>query len=287
MENSASGIFVLLIAYFIVKMVKKERVCFFEITGIAGFIAGFFMLIRVRHNLFPGFSGLVKNSIKVFSQFLITDGFLFGLIIILGMELAVFKKQKIAKTVYGNFIAALSSVAAMVIPGEFGGRSCFITQVFFIIVLLSLCLDILQYLPKRYMFYSYVLVLLFSLPSFYNGTKSIMRSCLLSAAREHYILSEKENGNMNIKVKAPIVADDIHSGLYGGFDVLSDPGDIQYITHNGAKVTWYGINSLDGISANNAGGSSGLTATIRYYLQHKKRENLKMADLFRMIYDNW
>jgi hypothetical protein len=287
MENSASGLFVLLIAYFIAKAAKKERVCFFEMTGVAGFTAGFFMLLRARHTLFPGFWGIVKNAVRIFPEFLWTDWLLLGLIILLGIELIIFRKRRIAKAAYGYGIAALGSVAAMVMPGYFGGRSCFITQVLLIIVVLSLCLEVLQYAPKRYMFYSCSLVLLFFLPSFYSGTKSIVKSCLLSAAREYYILSEKEKGNMYIKAKSPIVVDDPHSGLYGAIDILSDPDDLEYTIHNSAKVTWYGINSLDGISANNTGGSSSLTATIKQYLRHKKRDNLKTEDLLRMIYENW
>ncbi|MDR2792564.1 MAG: DUF6056 family protein [Treponema sp.] len=287
MENSASGLFVLLIAYFIAKAAKKERVCFFEMTGAAGFTAGFFMLLRARHNPFPGFWGMVKNAVQVFSEFLRTDWLLLGLIILLGIKLVVFRKRRIANAVYGYGIAAMSSVAAMVLPGYFGGRSCFITQVFLIIGALSLCLEMLQYVPKKYMLYSCSLVLLLFLPSFYEGTKSIVESYFLSAARERYILSEKENGNTHIRVKSPIVVDDPHSGLYGGIDILSDPNNREYITHNSAKVTWYGINSLDGISANNTGGSSSLTATIKYYIQRRKRGNLKTEDLFKMIYEHW
>jgi hypothetical protein len=55
MENSASGILVLLIAYFALKFMRKERAALFEITGTLGFMAGFFMLLRARGNLFSGF----------------------------------------------------------------------------------------------------------------------------------------------------------------------------------------------------------------------------------------
>jgi hypothetical protein len=48
MENSASGVLVLLAAYFIWKIRGKEPVAAFEISGSIGFIFGFFMLISAR-----------------------------------------------------------------------------------------------------------------------------------------------------------------------------------------------------------------------------------------------
>jgi hypothetical protein len=282
-ENSASGILVLLIAYFSLKFMRKERAALFEITGTLGFMAGFFMLLRSKHNLFPGFGELVINSAKVFCQFLLTDGYLFALIVILGVEHIVYKKRKAPIPVYGYFAAGLGSVAAMVIPVYFGGRSCFFTQTIFIITLMSLVFEIAQYTPKKHVFYSLIFVFFVFLPSFYSGTKSIAKSWLLYSAREQYILAEKEKGNMNIKVKAPIPVEDTHAGLYGGIDILSDPDDIQYITHNSAKVTWYGIQSLDGVITN----QKGLSAAVKYYLQHRIPDRLTIRDLREMIYDNW
>jgi hypothetical protein len=283
MENSASGILVLLIAHFALKCMRKERAVLFEITGMLGFMAGFFMLLRSRHNLFPGFLQLVINSAKVLAQFLITDGLLLAVIVMIGIEHIVYKKQKIPLTVCGYFTAALASVAAMVIPGYFGGRACFFTQVFLIITLLSLVFEIAQYTPKRYVYSSFILMFFVFLPSFYSGTKSIVKSWLLSSAREQYILVEKEKGNMNIKVKSPIPVEDAHAGLYSGIDILSDPDDIEYTAHNSGKVTWYGIQSLDGVVTK----QKGLSAAVKYYLQHRAPDRLTIRDLRGMIYDNW
>jgi hypothetical protein len=283
MENSASGILILLAAYFIVKFRRKEHVALFEITGTLSFAAGFFMLILARGSIFPGFLGLIWNSIKFFWQFLLTDGFLCTLVVILGVEHAVHKKRKIPIAAYGYFTVALASAAAMVIPGYFGDRSCFFTQLLLIITGLSLVGEIARYVPKRYMLWSFMLVFLVFLRSFYNGTKSIVKSWLLSSAREYYILTEKAKGSMNIQVKAPIPVEDPHSGLYGGIDVLTDPDDRQYRLHNGAKATWYGIQTLDGIRTE----AKGLKISFSYYVQHRKDERLAINDLWRMIYDNW
>jgi hypothetical protein len=283
MENSASGILILLIAYFVVKCKKKERAALFEIMGTLGLIAGFFMLVHGRDSIFPGFLGLIKNGGTVLLQFLITDGFLCALIAILGIEHVVHKKRKIPLVSYGYFAAALGSVAAMVMPGYFGGRSCFFTQLLFIITGLSLVTETVQYTPKRYARYAFVLLFLVFLNSFYDGAKSIAKSWLIATAREQYILTEKEKGHLNVTVKSPVPVEDPHSGLYGGIDILADPDDGQYFAHNGAKATWYGIDSLDGTLAE----YKDLTAAIKRYWQRKSEDHLTTKDLWRMIYDNW
>ena len=284
MENSASGILVLLIAYFIMKYIRKERVSLFEIMGTFGFAAGFFMLLHARQGFFPGFPGLVKNAVQVSRQFLLTDGVLCELIIMARVELLCFRKQSMSKAVYGYFAAALGSVLAMIMPGYFGGRSCFLTQVLLIIVGLSLAFKITPYIQKRFVAYSFLFISICFLSSFYDGAKSIVKSYLLSSAREQYILIEKEHGNMNINVKTPIYVKDAHSGLYEGIDILSDSNNPEYIVHNSAKVTWYGIQSLDGIAID---GDAEVAAAITYYLQRKKAECLNAKDLLGLIYENW
>ena len=255
MENSASAVFVLLAAYFIQKGRKRESVSVFEILGALGFLAGFFMLISARHNLFPGFLGLLKNTIKVGVSFIIKDSLLLGVIVLLAVELFVFRKEKISKTAAAYFIAALGSVAAMVLPGVFGGRSDFMTQVFLVITLVSLVLQFAPLVPKRYTVMIYTAVLCMFIPSFYSGGKSMVSGFLYDKAREHYILTEKQNGRLNIAVKTPIPVSDPHSGMYGAIDV-DDPSNPAYMIYNSAKVTWYGIDSLDGIfTLKGAGGA--------------------------------
>ena len=283
-ENSASGVLILLLAYFILKKREKEPVMVFEIFGSIGFIIGFFMLIHARPNLFPGFWGLIKNTVMVGLFFIIRDALLLAVIILLAIELIYFGKKQITKTTYGFFLAALASVAAMIMPGYFHGRAVFITQIFLIITLLSLVIQIKQIIPRRYVVAVGVILMIIFLPSFYAGSTEIVKGFLMVQARERYILSEKQKGNLRIKVKSPIPVSDTHSGIYGNIDILDDPADPGYITFNGAKVVWYGIESLDGIPASE---ETGIKISIKEFLNRRKTEKLNIDDLFTMIYEGW
>jgi len=280
MENSASGVFCLLLAYFILKKHKKEPAAVFEVSGALGFLCGFFMLIHARHNLFPGFWGLIKNAVKVCFYFVFNDALLAGSIILFGIELLYFKRESVSKTASAFLIAAFGSVASMILPGFFGGRSEFMTQVFLIITLLSLVLQLRRHVPQRFIIMAGVAVMLAFLPSFYRGSTSILRSFLYAQAREQYIMTEKQRGNLSIKVKAPIPVTDSHSGMYEGIDVQDDPASVDYVVHNSAKVTWYGIQSLDGIPAK--GKEVGLRAAVKAFLMHRN-----IADMLTTIYENW
>ena len=278
MENSASGVFILLLAYFVLKKRKKEPIIVFEILGSIGFMIGYFMLIRTRHNIFPGFLGLIKNAVMVSFSFIICDALLLGVIIFLAIELIYFKKMQITKTAYGFFLAALVSVAAMIIPGYFHGRAIFITQIFLIITLLSLVIQIKQIIPRRYVVAVGTIIMVVFIPSFFHGSIEIAKGFIIIQAREHYILSEKRKGNFAIKVKTPIPVSDPHSGMYDGVDILDDAPSRT------ARVTWYGIESLDGIPASE---ETGIKISIKEFLNRRKTEKLSIDDLFTMIYEGW
>jgi hypothetical protein len=283
-ENSASGVFILLLAYFFWKKCKKEPVLTFEISGSIGFMIGFFMLIRARDIPFPGFWDLVKNTAKVVSSFIINDALLLGIIILLAIELTYFKKEHIAKVTYGYFFAALGSVATMILPGFYGGRSAFFTQVFLVITLLSLVIQMKQFIPGRYFIMMKIAIVLVFIPSFYTGSVDIGISFFYSEARERYILSEKQKGNLKIRVKTPIPVYDSHNGMFNGIDVLFVSTDREYITHNSAKTTWYGIESLDGIPTYKR---NGLQASIKKFVNRRKPEGLNIDDMFAIIYEDW
>jgi len=285
MENSASSVFILLLAYFVLKRHEKEPVVAFEIFGSIGFMIGFFMLLRARHNLFSGFWGLIINTIKVVNSFIIQDALLLIIISFLVIELIYFRKMKIAKTTYGFLLTALASVVAMIIPGNFGGRSAFITQIFLIITLLSLVIQIKQIIPVKIVVVAVAIFALVFIPSFCMGSIEIVKGFLIAQAREQYILSEKQKGNLRIKVKTPIPVSDPHSGMYEAIDVLDDPAEVEYVVHNSAKVTWYGIESLDGIRPLKE--QPKMKATIQKYLNRRKPEKLIADDFFTMIYEDW
>ena len=286
MENSASGILVLLLAYFIFLIYRKEAIAVFEISGSAGFVFGFFMLIRARNEIFSDFVDLMLNALEVGFTFIINDMFVLGLIILLALELLIFRKKRIGKPVYGYFIAAFGSLVAMVLPGFYGGRAIFIVQLFLIITMLSLIVQLKgEIVTRRYIVITGAVILLLFLPSFYKGGESIVYSYLYAEARERYILTEKQKGNMEISVKTPIPINNSHSGLYDAIDVLPyDPSNVEYITHNSAKAVWYGIKSLDGIPTD---ANTSLFPSIEKYFWTRKRDGLNFDDLYKIVYENW
>jgi hypothetical protein len=282
-ENSASGVFILLSAYFIWKKYKKEPVLAFEISGSIGFMIGFFMLIRVRDSLFPGFWGLIKNTAVVGLSFIINDALLLGIIILLAIELICFKKEHIAKTTYGYFIAALGSTAAMILPGYYGGRSAFFTQVFLIMTLLSLVIQMKQFISRRYFIMAGVALVLVFIPSFFAGSEDIGISFLYNKARERYILSEKQKGNLEIMVKTPVPVYDSHNGMFNGTDILPVSAGRGH-THNSAKTAYYGIESLYGFPTYRR---NGLQISIKKFMNRRKPDGLNINDMFVIIYEDW
>jgi hypothetical protein len=162
----------------------------------------------------------------------------------------------------------------------------------FIIILLSFTDMLGEETKKRYRVFAYIIAVLLFMPSFYAGTAGIIKSYILSAARERYIYKQKNDGNMNIQVKSPIPVDDTHSPLYGGIDILPErkfsPGNEndEYV-HNIAKSVYYGIDSLAGIQADGSCDWPFMRKIIRKYLDREKKEQVKIGDLLDMIYENW
>ncbi|MDR0515950.1 MAG: DUF6056 family protein [Fibromonadaceae bacterium] len=315
-ENSASGALVFLIGYFALKYKRRERAVFFEVTGAIGMLLGFSMLIG--GGLFIGegdgdgkgivFNGLsiIGNIYKAITQFIYKDLVLLGIIAIISIEIIYFQKKKIPIEALLFFAAALGSVVAMIVPGYFRDRASFITQIFLIITAVSIFLEMVKYMPKRFIIFSYVCLAVVFVPSFYNSLDSIIDGYFFSKAREMYILSEKEKGNLNVKIKTPLPVKDSHSGLYRGTDILTDDSvrvsslvhnrakqilyNSNYISYNSAKATWYGLESLKGeVPKGPVVGQDidGSIYSINYYLKHKKKDNLTSKDLYRIIYENW
>jgi len=296
-ENSAIGTLSLLVWYFALKRKRWERVTLFEITGTTGFLLGLFMLLSTGNGFFPGFLSLPGNFIKVIAQVISKDLILLTIIAVTFAELVCFRKKKIPVSAIFFLVVALGSIAAMVVPGFFRGRSTFITQVFLIMTAMSIFFELSKHIDKRFVVASYIVLVFAFLPSFVDGVNSIFSGYLFSAAREHYISQEKAKGILNISVKTPIPAIDSHSGLYGGIDVQTDSASsdirhrLYYYTHNSAKATWYGLESLNGVLTTAI--VSGMAREkekmvfepIKYYFGtvNSKDKN----DLFMTVYENW
>jgi hypothetical protein len=89
---------------------------------------------------------------------------------------------------------------------------------------------------------------------------------------------------MDVNVKSPIFVDDSHCGLYGGIDILCNPADKQFLPHNGAQATWYGLKSLRGIPATVKGYTFKSFGQI---LKSIKKGNRNKSSLLMTAYNNW
>jgi hypothetical protein len=284
-ENSAAGIFIMLLGYFVIKAIRKEQISLFEILGIAGFLIGFILLISARKNIMTDFMEIITRFMDITMKLIVNCGLLVGLSIILVIEIVYFRKKKISASIYLFFLAGLTSVYSMIFSAGFPERAFLIPSICFLITLLGLVNTIRMGISKRYFMFISIIISIIFVPSFFYGTRSIVKSYLLSEAREVYIYEQKKNGNLNIQVKTPIPVVNTHSGLYGGIDILTEKEDPEYTVHNIAKTVYYGINSLDGIEVK----EDGLTVidVLKDYIKRKGKENLNTNDLFRMIYQNW
>jgi hypothetical protein len=301
-ENAALGTFWLLAWYFFLKYKRNERIFLFEVLGAIGFLFGLFGLLGsfIFFNS-DGSFGLLKvagNVAKVIAQFVSKDLILLTIVIVLSAELVYFRKKKMPLEAIFFLVIALGSLAAMVIPGYFRGRSTFITNIFLIMTVMSVFFHLSKYIDKRFVIVSYIALAFAFLPSFVDGVNSIFGGHLLFAAREHYILQEKEKGNLNVKVKTPVPAIDSHSGLYDGVDVQHDSTysnvysakrQHRYIKQNSSMAVYYGLESLTGILTADIlseppAYNSIIYEPIKYYFGIAENGD---KDLFTTVYEDW
>jgi hypothetical protein len=290
MENSAAGVCVLLIIYFIVKIVRKEKFSLFEIVGALGFFIGFYMLVRVRYNGAVDLKLLTSRLFNATSAFFKYGGIIATLLILLGIEIIHFRKKKLNYFICTYFLAALAGTYTMIFYTFIPGRSFFMPCVFLVITLLYLIQQISAKIERRYIIGAIIIVTIpLFIPSFISGTNSIVKSYLLSTAREHYILSEKKKGILAVQVKTPVPVEDSHSGLHDGIDVLSiTERETKEYVQNSSKAVYYGIHSLDGITVEeDREGKKGLKDIFADYWKRRKSDHLTKDDLFLMIYNNW
>ncbi|GMO45526.1 MAG: hypothetical protein Ta2B_26590 [Termitinemataceae bacterium] len=283
MENSAAGCAAILFVYFILRFVnvenkrlvkRKPHILLFEILGAIGFIIGFLLLINSRENLSTTFSEILMRFVYITKIFILYGKVILVLLVLLSLKVIFFHKKKISSFIYLYFIAALASVYSLLLATYFAERAFMMIGVFLIITLLSLSIDVLSEIKKRYILIPIVCLTVLFVPSFLSGAQSIFDTYMFSAARDQYIYEQKAKGVADIKVKAPIPVRDNHCGLYGGQDFIGNPRNTDYKHQNGAKSLWYGAN----ISAEN------VRLTLMDYLRRKKSDNLTSSDLYKDIY---
>ncbi|MDR1470652.1 MAG: DUF6056 family protein [Spirochaetaceae bacterium] len=282
MQNAAGGICVLLIGYFIRKFFRKEKICLFEVLGTGGILTGFCFLLSASTGQFSGIKEMVFNFAKSPVDFIYYCGVPVCIVVVMGVEIFWFRKNKVDVLPFGCFLTALVSFFSLAI-GYIKERALLVPVVFFIIAGLYL-LRSFHETPKRYWIFVYTVVFCIFIPSFYNGGKDIVKSYLLSKAREEFIYAERERCVSDVYVKTPIPVQDSHSGLSDGLDILSNPDDHQYKIHNTAKSLFYGVRSLTGIEADTA---THLKDSFKAFFNEPSKEQRSIKNLFLTIYQNW
>ncbi|MDR2793534.1 MAG: DUF6056 family protein [Treponema sp.] len=264
-ENTGAAVLFLLAAYFVMKIIHKERITLFEITGAAGFLIGFALLIAAPGNyvradvikeMGGGHSGdallimLLKRFVDVTLIFFRTH----GLTIIVaaaffGFDLRYHQKHRINLFSYFYALAALASVYSMVLSPTLPDRAFLILFVFSVITLGNILGQYDIPLPAIVVRNKYIIVSLLLLSLFFSvisAGKNIVGIYLKWQNRIEYILSEKEKGNLDVEVKAPIPAIDRHAALYGLGDVLDDKDD----WHNTSIAEYFGLRSIKRLDSN-------------------------------------
>jgi hypothetical protein len=282
MQNISAGICVLLAGYFIRKSFRKEKICLFEILGTAGILMGFCFLLSASTAQFAAIKGLIVNFAKSPVDFIRYCGVPAGIVAVMGIEIFRFRKNKVDVLPLGYFTMALVSFFSLAL-GYVAERALLIPVVFLIITGLYL-LRYFHETPKRYWVFAYTIVLCIFFPSFYSGGSAIVKSYLLSQARETFIYNERERGISDIYVKTPIPVQDSHSGLSGGIDILSDPDSYEYKIHNIARSLFYGVHSLTGVQADN---TTHLQNSLKTFFKEQPKERQSIKKLFLLIYQSW
>ena len=259
-ENTSAAVFFFILSYFIIKYIKKKKLSLFEILGFIGFLIGFIFLIAApgnysRMNIIQETGGgfyndpflimIIKRFIKISYYFINNYGFLlFGFCLILCWDIIFIKKGKIPDYIFLYFIAVLISVYSMLLAPAFPNRTFFI-----VIVFLSICIGnlIFKYkltvpdlIKRNSLIFSIFGILIISFSLLISGMNIIVINKRWQN-RIEYILTERENGNMEIKVKAPIPASDRHTALYGLDDIVFDKNNWP----NNAIAMYYGITSIE------------------------------------------
>ncbi|GMO44483.1 MAG: hypothetical protein Pg6C_06340 [Treponemataceae bacterium] len=259
-ENSGAAVLFLLIAYFAMKIINKEKVILFEITGTIGFLTGFALLVAAPGNYVR--ADVMKEmgighyndalAVMLFKRFIvITIMFLknYGAAVISAAAFFAFDllyRQKRTLNIFSYFyaLAAFAAAWSMMLAPDFPDRAFLIVTVFSGItlgnVLLKLEIQIPSIVKRNGMLLPVCIFLLFISPSFLRAVKNIADIHLRWQNRVEYILAEKEKGNLDVEVRGPIPAGDRHTALYGLLDIVDNENEWV----NKSIAEYFGLRSI-------------------------------------------
>jgi hypothetical protein len=258
-ENSSAAVLLLLIAYFVMKVINKDKIALFEITGSIGFLIGFILLIvapgnYIRADVFremgAGHSNdaviimLLKRSIDVTLVFFRNYGFeIMAVAALSAFDLLYHQKRRLNLFTYFYALAALASAYSMIFSPYFPDRAFLIVLVFAGITLGSVLTQFEIQIPaiiKRNIYCIVILLLLGFSFSVLKAGKNIVGIYLRWQSRVEYITAERDRGNLDVEVKAPIPTGDRHAALYGLSDLMDNPNGWP----NVSVAEYFGLRSI-------------------------------------------
>jgi hypothetical protein len=218
LETGGAATLCLLILYFTDKLLNKEKLTSFEITGTLGLLIGLTMLTAapgnyVRAAIMAGWDNgpteffllvWLKRFINLNILFLIKyyGAVIFGAIALLGNSL--FKQQKKSPELFTlfYFAAGLASLYAMVLVDTSPGRLFYLPIAFFIIVILSLLRQFNWQISTAKKLSFGLLLGLALLSSLANAGKDMLNILRSSIYVDNYIRSQKALGIIDIEIPA-------------------------------------------------------------------------------------
>jgi hypothetical protein len=134
----------------------------------------------------------------------------------------------------------------MVLSPGFPDRAFLIVLVFALIALGTIVTQFKPQVPTMIKRNRILIVCLLSLwlsASALEAGKNIVGVYIKWQNRVEYITAEKDRGNLDVEVKAPIPVSNRHSALYGLTDLLNDPAEWP----NTSIAEYFGLNSIKGL----------------------------------------
>ncbi|MDR1239382.1 MAG: DUF6056 family protein [Treponema sp.] len=201
-ENAGAGTFFFLIAYFLLKIINREKIKLFEILGAAGFLVGFAVLIAAPGNysrlngyeFVRQYSFVKRLFIRLFETtqiFFLKGGvFLTGLSLVFGID--IFRNgRKMPAFSFLYVLAGAASAYSMILSPVFLDRAFFPVTIFLIIALLNiLCqIEMPALITKNVKSLVALTLLLFSFSLAKAGTavyKSYTGDITLRKSERHY-----------------------------------------------------------------------------------------------------